>query len=137
MRLAWVHPAPPALDNLERVRLEGDSDQPQPILGRGQWTVLVGRLPTGRARLPIETPRGHMGLERALKRREQGPKLLQGETGQLQHRRGAGLDVGEPSIPHGCDLLSSEAQSILNRHKLYYMPTRNNVPHFFILPASR
>ena len=96
IRLALVHPEQPALYHLERVRLEVDEDTQQPILGRGQWPVLVGRLPTGRARLPIETPRGQMGLERALKRREQVPKLLQGETGQIHHLRGAGLDVGEP-----------------------------------------
>jgi hypothetical protein len=59
-----------------------------------------------------------MGLERGLKRGEQAPKLLQGEAGQIQHLRGAGLDVSEPYIPHGCDLLSSEAQYILNRNKL-------------------
>jgi len=96
IRLALVHPEQPALYNLERVRLSVDQDTQQPILRRGQWTVLVGRIPAGRARLPIDTPLGHMGLERGLKRGEQAPKLFQGETGQIQHLRGAGLDVSEP-----------------------------------------
>ena len=58
--------------------------------------------------------------------------LLQGETGHIQHLRGAGLDVSEPSIPHGCDLLSSEAQSILNRNKLYI----SSVSIVYGIPAS-
>jgi hypothetical protein len=37
-----------------------------------------------------------MGLERGLKRRDQLPKLLHGETGEIEHLCGAALEIGEP-----------------------------------------
>jgi len=70
MRFALAHPQQPPLHHLEGISLQVDQDTPQPILGGRQWTVLVGRVPTGRARLPVEAPVGHMGLERGLKGRD-------------------------------------------------------------------
>jgi hypothetical protein len=46
-------------------------------------------------RLPMEAPVGHMGLERGLKGRDQPPKLVEGEMGQIQDLRGPGLEIGE------------------------------------------
>jgi hypothetical protein len=59
-----------------------------------------------------------MGLKGGLKRWDQAPKLLQGQTGQIQHLERVGLEVGEASIPHGGGLLSLEAKDIINRNNL-------------------
>ena len=115
MGLALAHPAQPPLHHVQRVGLQIDQDTQQPILGRRQRTGLIGGLPAGRARLPIEAPPGHMGLKGGLKRRGQVPKLLQGQTGQIQHLCGAGLKIGEPSRAHGGGLLSLEAQYTIKR----------------------
>ena len=76
--------------------LQVDQDKQQPILGRGQRAVLVRRVPAGGARLSIEAPLRHMRLECRLEREDQMLKLLDGETGQIEHLCRAGLDVGEP-----------------------------------------
>jgi hypothetical protein len=96
MGFALAHPEQPPLYYLEGVGLQVDQDKQQPLLRGRQRTVLVGRVPPGGARLPIETPVGHMSLERGLKGRDQLPKLIYGETGQIQDLCGAGLDVGKP-----------------------------------------
>jgi hypothetical protein len=43
------------------------------------------------------------------------PKLLQRETGQIEHLGQTGLEISEPSRSHGGGLLSLEAQDIINR----------------------
>jgi hypothetical protein len=96
MGFALAHPEQPPLHHLEGIGLQVDQDKEQPILRRRQGTVLVGRVPTGGARLPIEAPGGHMGLERGLKRRHQLPKLLHGETGQIKYLCRASLEIGKP-----------------------------------------
>jgi len=106
---ALAHPKQPALPHLERIRLHVDQEKPQAIRGGRQRTVLVGRVAAGGTRLPLEAPVGHMGLERRLKGREQLPKLVPGETGQIQHLQRAGLKIGKPSRAHDCGLLSLEA----------------------------
>jgi hypothetical protein len=63
-------------------------------------------MPAGGTRLPIKAPVGHVGLERGLKGGEQWLKLVQGQTGQIQDLRRAGLEIGEPSRAHGGGLLS-------------------------------
>ena len=93
--LALVHPEQPPLHHLEGIGFQVGQDKQQPILGRRQRTVLIGGIPAGRARLPIEAPPGHMGLKGGLKRRDQAPKFIQGQTGQIQHLERAGLEVGE------------------------------------------
>ena len=67
MGCALAHPEQPSLHHWEGRGLQGDQDTQQSVLGHGQRTVGVGRVATGRARLPIEAPVGHMGLERGLK----------------------------------------------------------------------
>jgi hypothetical protein len=67
MSLALAHAEQSSLDNLERIGLQVDEDTQQPILRCRQRTVLVGRVPSGRARLPIEAPVGHVALIRRLK----------------------------------------------------------------------
>ena len=119
MGLALAHAEQPSLDNLERIGLPRDQEQQQPIRRRRQRTVVVGRLPPGGARLPIEAPVGHVALERGLQGGDQRLKLLHGETGQIQDLRRAGLQIGEPSRAHSCGLLSLEAQYTLNRDELY------------------
>jgi hypothetical protein len=98
--------------------VQGGQEQQESSLGRGQRTGCIGGLPARRARPPITAPRGHLGLKGRLNRRDQGPQLLQGQTGQIQHRKRAGLERGDASMPHGSGLLSLEAQHIINRNKL-------------------
>jgi hypothetical protein len=81
---------------LEGICFQVDQDKQQPILRRWQRTVLVSRVPAGGARLSIEAPLRHMGLERGLKGSDQVLKLLHGKTGQIEHLCGAGLEIGEP-----------------------------------------
>jgi hypothetical protein len=96
MGLALAHPEQSPLHHLEGVRFQVHQDKQQPIFWHRQRTVLVGRVPPGGARLPIEAPCGHVGLECSLKGQDQPLKLVDGETGQIQHLCGTGLDVGEP-----------------------------------------
>ena len=70
MGLALAHPEEPSLHDLERIRLHIHQDEQEPILRRGEGTVLVSRITTGGARPPIEAPEGHMGLEGGLKGRD-------------------------------------------------------------------
>ena len=118
MSLALAHAEQPSLDDLERIGLQIDQEKQQPILRRRQRTVLIGRVPPGSARLPIETPVGHVALEGGLKGWDQRLKFVHGETRQIQHLRRAGLEIGEPSRAHSCSLLSLEAQYTLNRDDL-------------------
>jgi hypothetical protein len=74
--LALVDPEQPCLYHLGRRGLQIDQDKPQPSLGRRQRTRLIGGVPAGRVRLPIEAPVGHLGLRCGLKRRDQPPKLI-------------------------------------------------------------
>jgi hypothetical protein len=115
MGFALAHPEQPPLHDLEGVRLEVDEDKQQPILGRGQRTVLIGRVPASGARLSIEAPLAHLSLERRFKRPDQRAKLVHGETGEIEYLGGTGLEIGEPSRSHGGGLLSSEAQDTINR----------------------
>ena len=85
MGLALAHPEEPSLHDLERICLHIHQDEQEPILRRGEGTVLVGRIPTGGAWLPIEAPEGHMGLEGGLKGRDDLLKLVHRETGQIEH----------------------------------------------------
>jgi hypothetical protein len=96
MGLALTHSEQPPPYHLEGISFQVDQDKQQPILGRRQQTVLVGRVPAGGARLPIEAPMGHVGLERYLKGWDQLLTFLQGETGQIQHLCGAGLEIDKP-----------------------------------------
>jgi hypothetical protein len=96
MGFTLAHPEQPPLHYLEGIGLQVDQEKQQPILRGRQRTVLVGRVVPGGTRLPIEAPVGHMSLERGLKGRDQLPKLVQGETGQIQDLRRAGLEIGEP-----------------------------------------
>jgi hypothetical protein len=115
MGCALAHATPSPWHDLERIGLQVDQDTPQPILGRRQWAVLVGGVPTGEARLPGEPPCHHMGVVGGLNGGHQLPKLLQRETGQLEHLGHTGLEISEPSRSHGGGLLSLEAQDIINR----------------------
>jgi hypothetical protein len=59
-----------------------------------------------------------MILEGGLKGWDQLPKLIQRETGQLEHLGRTGLEISEPSRAHGGGLLSSKAQDIIHRDEL-------------------
>jgi hypothetical protein len=115
MRLALAHPKQSTLHDLQGRGLQIDQEKQQPILGGRQRTVLVGRLSAHGAWLPIEAPVGHLRLERGLKGRDERPKLVHRETGQIEHLCRAGLQIGEPSRAHGDGLLSLEAQHTINR----------------------
>jgi hypothetical protein len=96
MGFALAHPEQPPLHDLEGVGLQVDQDTEQPILGGRQRTVLVGGVSAGGAWLPIEAPVGHMSLERGLKGWDQALKFVPGETHQIEHLCGAGLEISEP-----------------------------------------
>lgn len=119
LSLTLAHAAQPSLDALEWRGLQIDQAKQQPLLRRRQRTVLVGRVPPGRARLPIEAPVGHVALERDLKGGDQRLKCVHGATGHIQDLRRAVLEIGESSHAHSCGLLSLEAQDTLNRDELY------------------
>ena len=129
MGFALAHAKQSPLHGLERIGLQVDQDTQQPILGRRQWAVLVGGVPPGGARVSIEPPCRHMGLEYGLKGWYQRAKLIQRETGQIDHLCRTGLDISEPSRAHGGGLLSLEAQDIINRDELYclFPPGRRGV----------
>jgi hypothetical protein len=95
MGLALAHPKEPPLHDLERIRLHIHQDEQEPILRRREGTVLVGRPPTGGAWLPIEAPEGHMSLEGRLKGWDNLLKLVNRETGQIEHLGRAHLQIGE------------------------------------------
>jgi hypothetical protein len=118
MSRALAHAEQSSLDNVERRGLQIDEDKQQPILRGRQRTILVGRVPPGRPRLPIEAPVGHVALIRGLKGEDQLLQFVHGETGQIQDLRRAGLEIGEPSRAHSCGLLSLEAKYTLNRDEL-------------------
>jgi hypothetical protein len=67
MSFALADAEQPSLDDLERISFQVDEDTQQPSLRRRQRTILVGGVPPGRARLPIEAPVGHVALIRGLK----------------------------------------------------------------------
>src|SRR5215510_7745510 len=96
MRFALAHPEQPSLHHLERIRLQVDQDKQQPILGRGQRTVRIGRVPAGGTRPPIEAPVRHMRFERGLKGWDQALKLIESETSQIEYLCRAALNLGEP-----------------------------------------
>jgi len=95
MGLALAHPEQSPLHHLKGVRFQVDQETQPPIFWRRERTVFIGRVPAGGARLPIEAPVSHIRLERGFKGPDQWLKLLQRQAGQIQHLRGAGLDVGE------------------------------------------
>jgi hypothetical protein len=109
MRLTLAHPEQSPVPHLKGVRFPGDQANQPSICWRRQRTVVIGRVPTGGARSSIETPVGHMGLERRLERRYQLLKLIHGETGQIEPLCGAALEIGEPYSAQGGGLLSLEA----------------------------
>src|SRR5918996_1019301 len=93
MSLALAHAEQPPFHHLERIGLEVDQDKQQPVLRRGQRTVLVGGIPPRGTRLSIKTPCRHMRLECGLKLGHQLPKLLQRETGQIKYLCWTALEI--------------------------------------------
>ena len=67
MGFALAHAKQSPWHDLERIGLQVDQDTQQPILGRRQWAVLVGGVPSGGAPLAVEPPCRHMSLEGGLK----------------------------------------------------------------------
>src|SRR5690349_20986300 len=104
--LALAHAEQPALDHLDRGGLQVGEHKEQPLLRGCQRTAPIDGEPTGGSRFAIEAPRRHMLLERRLEGRDQDLKLLQGQAGEVQELRGAGLHVSEPYSIHGSYLLS-------------------------------
>jgi len=100
MGLALAHAEQPSLDDLERIGLQIDQEKQQPILRRRQRTILVGRVPPGGARFPIEAPVGHVALERGLKGWDQLLKLVEGQAGEIQELRRARLHIGKLYTGH-------------------------------------
>src|SRR5919109_3668796 len=123
MGLALAHPKQSSWHHLEGVGLQVDQEKQQPICRRWQRTALRGGVPAGGARLPVQAPVGHRGVEHGLKGRDQLLKLLYRQAGQIQHLRGASPAVGQAYTSHGRGLLSSEAQDTINRDELYYLTT--------------
>jgi|GEM_PF-5886992 len=93
---ALAHAEQASLDHLERISFQVDEDEEQPIFRCREGAVLVHGEPARSPGLPIEAPRRHMRLECRLERRDQLLKLVEGQTGEIQELRGAGLQIGEP-----------------------------------------
>jgi len=117
--LALGHPEQPPRHDWQGRGVQVDQDTQHAILLRWQGTIVVGRLPAGGPRGPIDAPLGPRRLARCVKGRDQRLKLLHGEAGQIQHRRGVGLDRAAAYTSHGGGLLSGEAEETINRNKLY------------------
>jgi hypothetical protein len=62
---------------LEAVRLEVREQEEQPICWRRQGAVPVHAKLTGGPGFPIEAPRGHVGVERRFKGRDELLKLIE------------------------------------------------------------
>ena len=93
---ALAHAEQASLHHLEGVGLQVGEDEEQPIFRCRQGAVLVHGKLAGGPGFPIEAPRRHMRLERGLEGRDQLLKLVEGQAGEIQELRGAGLHVGEP-----------------------------------------
>jgi hypothetical protein len=111
MGLALAHPEEPSLYDLERRRFHVHEGEQKPILRRGEGTVLIGAITTGGARLPIEAPEGHLGLEGNLKGRDYLLKLVQRETGQIETSAGRICRAEKPNVPIA-------AASFRRRHRI-------------------
>ncbi len=118
MRFALDHPEQAPVHHLEGVGLEGGEKKQEPIFWRRQGAVFVHGKLAGGPGLPIEAPRRPMRSERGLKGWDQGLKLLEGHTGDIQELRGAGLQIGEPYTGGRRYRLSLEAPYTINRDKL-------------------
>src|SRR3954447_20129645 len=103
---ALAHAEQPSLDHLNRGGLQIREQEQQPILRGCQRAGPIDREPAGGSRFAIEAPCRHMLLERRLEGRDQDLKLLQGQAGEVQKLRRAGLHVSEPDTGHGSCLLS-------------------------------
>jgi len=75
--VAMLEPSP-----LEGVGLQGGEQEEPPVFRRRQGAVLIDGKLAGRPGLPIEAPRGHMRVACGLEGRDQGLKLLEGQTGK-------------------------------------------------------
>src|SRR5690348_7006006 len=104
--LALAHAEQPSLDHLNRGGLQVREQEQQPLLRGCQRAGPIDGEPPGGSRFAIEAPCRHMLLECRLEGREQDLKLLQGQAGEIEELRGAGLHVSEPDTGHGSYLLS-------------------------------
>src|SRR5690242_8540526 len=98
---ALAHAEQPPLDHLDGVGLQVSEQKEQSIFRGCQRAGPIDREPAGGSRFAIEAPCRHMLLERRLEGRDQDLKLLQGQAGEVQELRRAGLHVSEPYSSHG------------------------------------
>jgi hypothetical protein len=96
IRFALAHAKQAPLQHLEGIGFQVDQNGEQPIFGCWERTVLVHHEPASGPRFAIESPRGHVRLERRLEGRDQRLKFLQGQTREIQKLCGAGLHIGKP-----------------------------------------
>jgi hypothetical protein len=78
---ALAHAEETSLDDLEAIGLEVSQEEEQAILRRGQGASLIDAKLARDTGLAIESPEGHVGLERRLKGVNQLLKLVQGQAG--------------------------------------------------------
>ena len=97
---ALAHTEQAPVHHLEGISLEVGENEEQAIFRGRERTVLVHRGPAGGPRLPIEAPRGHMRLERRLKRRDEALKLVERHAGEIEKLCRAGLHIGELYTGH-------------------------------------
>jgi hypothetical protein len=110
IRCALAHTKQTPLHHLERIGVEINEDEEQPIFRCRQGAVFIDGKLAGGPGFPIEAPHGHMRLERGLEGRDQSRKFLKGQTGEIQELCGAGLHIDEPYTGHPWGFLSWEAQ---------------------------
>jgi hypothetical protein len=81
---ALAHAEQAPVHHLERIGLEVDEDEEQPIFRRRERAVGVHGKPASGPRLPIQLPHCHPGLECGLEGQDQLLKLLERQAREIQ-----------------------------------------------------
>jgi hypothetical protein len=110
LAFALAHAEQASLHDLERIGLQVDQNEEQPIFRRRQGAVLIDDKLADGPGFPIEAPHRHMRVERGLEGWHQLLKLVKGQAREIQELCGAGLHISEPYTGHTWCLLSWEAQ---------------------------
>ena len=106
----------------------------QPVFGgRHGAGLLHAQLARGPG-FAIEAPRGHSGLERCLKGRDQRLKLGERQAGAMQELRGAGLQIGTSDTSHAWCLLSIDDLGRHSRSSIVITSTMSM--RFFMLTCT-
>src|SRR5262249_27056240 len=99
-------PTPESNKSDSRTRTVATAPEDQPVFGGRHTAGLLHAPLASGSGFAIEAPRGHPGLERRLKGRDQRLKLGERQAGAMQARRGAGLQSSTADTSHAWCLLA-------------------------------